>query len=419
MKKILIGPFKQLYPLSGLSTRGALNDNQLHSISIGGIVMESGKIVELGSYKKLKERHGGSSKLICINDDCICLPGFIDCHTHIAFAGERSEDFALRNAGASYLDIASAGGGIWSTVKQTREISFNQLVSRITKHAFMLIRQGITTIEVKSGYGLTIDQEVKILRAIKQANKELPIDLISTCLAAHIRPQDFNGTPEQYLTDLVSHLFPILKREGLTSRIDAFVEQSAFSVKEIQPYLQCAKEMGFTITLHADQFTTGGSQLACSLEAISADHLEASTEKEIQLLGTASTTAVALPGASLGLGMEFAPCRKLLDAGATLAIASDWNPGSAPMGQLMTQATILASAQKLTNTELFASLTFRSAKALDLTDRGTLIPGSRANFNVYKTDSIHAIPYFQGALLPKQVWANGQLIYDTENELSI
>lgn len=274
--------------------------------------------------------------------------------------------------------------------------------------------QGVTTIEVKSGYGLEIEQELKILRAIQQANQELPIALVATCLAAHMKPRDYNGSASAYLQYIEEYLYPILIREGLSNRIDAFVEQSAFSVDEIRPYLQSAKDMGFDITVHADQFTSGGAKLACELGAISADHLEATSQKDIDLLGASETVAVALPGASLGLGMNFTPCRKLLDAGAALAIATDWNPGSAPMGQLMAQAAILASAQKLSNAELFAGITFRAAKALNLTDRGSLAPGNRADFIIYQTDSYQNIPYHQGTILPQLVWANGQLVYQTK-----
>ncbi|NQD70452.1 imidazolonepropionase [Sphingobacterium shayense] len=411
MKKKLIGPFTQLLPMRDLPLRGSLADDQLLIISTGGIVVEGEKITDIGAYQELEERHSGTIEHIKMVNSSICLPAYVDCHTHIAFAGERSHDFALRNAGASYLEIAASGGGIWSTVQHTRKITFTDLVEQIKINALQLLRQGVTTIEVKSGYGLELDQEIKILQAIQQAGEQLPIELIPTCLAAHMKPRDYNGSASSYLSYVGEHLFPVLIREGLSNRIDAFVEQSAFSVSEITPYLQRAKDLGFDLTVHADQFSTGGSRLACELEAVSADHLEASSKQDIALLGVSNTVAVALPGASLGLGMNFAPCRGLLDAGASLAIATDWNPGSAPMGQLMTQAAILASSQKLSNAELFAAITYRAAKALNLTDRGSLKPGNRADFIVYQTNSYQNIPYHQGTLLPKQVWSNGQLVY--------
>ncbi|MGO1244737.1 MAG: imidazolonepropionase [Sphingobacterium sp.] len=414
MNKKLIGPFSQLLPMVDLPLKGPIKDSQLKVQHAAGIVVEAEKILAVGDYHELQQQYQGEVEQVDIGLNSVCLPGYVDCHTHIAFAGSRAHDFALRNSGASYLEIAASAGGIWSTVQDTRNCDFMDLIAQISTRARQLVMQGVTTIEVKSGYGLEIEQELKILRAIQQANQELPIALVATCLAAHMKPRDYNGSASAYLQYIEEYLYPILIREGLSNRIDAFVEQSAFSVDEIRPYLQSAKDMGFDITVHADQFTSGGAKLACELGAISADHLEATSQKDIDLLGASETVAVALPGASLGLGMNFTPCRKLLDAGAALAIATDWNPGSAPMGQLMAQAAILASAQKLSNAELFAGITFRAAKALNLTDRGSLAPGNRADFIIYQTDSYQNIPYHQGTILPQLVWANGQLVYQTK-----
>ncbi|VTQ03696.1 amidohydrolase family protein [Sphingobacterium daejeonense] len=210
-------------------------------------------------------------------------------------------------------------------------------------------------------------------------------------------------------------LFPILKEEKLTNRIDAFVEKSAFSAEQILPYYKKAKEMGFDLTVHADQFSTSGSKLAVQLAAVSADHLEASTEDEITLLAGSEVIPVALPAASLGIGCEFTPARRLLDAGASLAIATDWNPGSAPMGKLIESASILATMQKLSNAELFAAITFRAAKALNLDDRGRLMEGKLADFVIYQTDNYQNITYLQGGLQPKAVWKNGIEVFVNEN----
>ena len=228
-------------------------------------------------------------------------------------------------------------------------------------------------------------------------------------MAAHIKPKDWNQQVD-YLEEITSTLFPILKSENLAHRIDAFVEDSAFSEEEITPYFQKAKEMGFNITVHADQFTTGGSKVAVDFGAVSADHLEASTDKEIQLLAQSNTIATALPGASIGLGCDFTPARKLLDAGAALAIASDHNPGSAPMGDLLTQASILGTFEKLSNTEVLAGITFRAAAALRLSDRGRLEENTLADFIVFPTDNYQEITYHQGQLKPSEVWKNGKQV---------
>ncbi len=249
-----------------------------------------------------------------------------------------------------------------------------------------------------------------MLRAINSGNNKTAADLVATCLAAHLKPKDFNGSNEAYLDYLVTNLFSVLQSENLTKRIDAFIETSAFSASEIAPYLQSAKELGFDITIHADQFTTGGSEVALQYGAISADHLEASEDKEIEALANSNTIAVALPGASVGLGCAFAPARKIIDKGGALAIASDWNPGSAPMGDLVCQASILATFEKLTTAEVLAGITFRAAAALNLFDRGRLIAGNKADFILYSTSDYRDILYYQGSLRPSKICKSGKLV---------
>ena len=416
MGKKLIGPFSQLLSLTNVPVKGALSDQQLVIKEHAGILTENGKIAAIGNYDGLRENHAHDATLVIIEEETVCVPGYIDCHTHIAFAGNRANDCALRNAGVSYLEIAKAGGGIWSTVQHTRNASEAELIKNIINCSKALIKQGITTIEVKSGYGLSVKEELKILRAIKRAQESIAVDLIPTCLAAHMKPKDYEGTAVDYLEEIASELFPILKEEQLSNRIDAFIEQSAFSADDIQNYFTKAQKMGFDITVHADQFSTSGSKVAVQYNAISADHLEASHETEIKLLADSNTVAVALPGASIGIGCAFTPARKLLDQGASLAIATDWNPGSAPMGQLMTQATILATTEKLSNAEVFAAITFRAALALNLTDRGRLQPGELADFAIYKTNNYQNITYMQGTLKPDQVWKKGINIYTKGKE---
>lgn len=403
----LIGPFKQLLTMKNMSVKGALKDAELDIIENAGVLSKDGKIKAVGEFNTLKLSITNEIEIIELKGDFVVLPGFIDCHTHIAFGGNRANDFAMRNAGSSYLEIAEAGGGIWSTVKHTRACSLQELKDLTSLRADELLQQGITTIEVKSGYGLTIEEELKTLRAIKSSNEESSSDLIATCLAAHMLPKDYGGEAEGYLSEIAAKLFPILKEENLTNRIDAFVERSAFSAEQILPYYQKAKDMGFDLTVHADQFTVSGSQIAVDLEAVSADHLEASTENEIRLLASSDVIPVALPAASLGIGCDFTPARKLLDAGASLAIATDWNPGSAPMGKLIESASILATMQKLSNAEVLAAITFRAAKALNLNDRGKLEEGLLADFVIYETDNYQNITYQQGRLQPKSVWKNG------------
>lgn len=409
----LIGPFSQLLPMTHIPLKGAVSDTALHILEGAGIWIENGVIRCIRKYQDLlfdaKEQN---IEIIRLEGDHICLPGFIDSHTHICFGGTRANDYAMRNAGSSYLEIAKAGGGIWDTVTQTRKASEEDLIKKTLKRARLHLKNGVTTMEVKSGYGLSVTEELKILRAIQSANLQLPIDLIPTCLAAHMLPKDFAGNTTEYLNEISSVLFPVLLKEKLTGRIDAFIEESAFSASEIQSYLEKAKAMGFGITIHADQFTPGGSAVAVRHSAISADHLEASTAKEIALLAKSDVIATALPGASLGLGCGFAPARKLLNAGCALAIASDHNPGSAPMGDLLTQAAILGAFEKLSNAEVLAGITFRAAAALQLADRGKLAEGFLADFMLFHTDNYNEILYHQGAFKPCMVFKNGECVFD-------
>ncbi|GAA0880995.1 imidazolonepropionase [Algoriphagus jejuensis] len=404
----LLGPITQLLTLDHLPLKGALNDEQLEIIEQAGILIEGEKVLKIGLWTDLKTEFP-EAELIEMAGDFVAIPGMVDCHTHICFGGSRAKDFALRNAGKTYLEIAQAGGGIWDTVTQTRALSLDDLTASTIKNANRHLSEGVTTIEVKSGYGLSLAEELKMLRAIQKAGASTSADLVSTCLAAHMKPRDFEGSNPEYLELISSQLFPVLIEEKLTKRIDAFVEKSAFSPEEITPYFKVAQELGFDITVHADQFTTGGSETAVKLGAKSADHLEASGEKEIGLLAKSDTIAVALPGASLGLGCAFTPARKILDQGGALAIASDWNPGSAPMGDLIAQASILATFEKLSTTEVFAGITFRAAAALGLDDRGKITAGMLADFVLFPSKDYREILYHQGKMKPTQVWKRGKL----------
>jgi len=405
--KKLIGPISQLLTLDKLPLKGALKDEQLEIVFRAGILLDGDKILRVGSWTELKKDFP-EAELAELDGSYVAMPGMIDCHTHICFGGSRAKDFAMRNSGKTYLEIAQAGGGIWDTVTETRKLSLEELARITAKNANRHLAEGVTTIEVKSGYGLSLEEELKMLRAIQKADGSTPVDLIATCLAAHMKPRDFEGSNTSYLNLISAQLFPVLLEEKLCKRMDAFVEKSAFSPEEITPYLLKAKEFGFDLTVHADQFTTGGSAVAIAVGAKSADHLEASTEKEINLLVKSDTIAVALPGASIGLGCAFTPARKILDQGGALAIASDWNPGSAPMGDLLAQASILAAFEKLSTAEVFAAITFRAAAALGLADRGKLSSGMLADFVLFPTADYREILYHQGKLKPAEVWKKGK-----------
>jgi imidazolonepropionase len=404
---VLVGPFHQLITMDGLCPRGPLDDSDLQIIDNAGIIMQNGIIDAVGRYADLDDFAG---KRLEIDFPSVVLPGFVDAHTHICFAGSRAEEYALKLGGSTYQEIAMSGGGIKNTVKQTRAASFEELLQGVLSRTSRMLSRGVTTCEVKSGYGLTVESEVKMLKIIANAEQIQPVSLIPTCLAAHLKPEEFE-TARSYLDYLIKNLFPILIESKLSKRIDIFVEKGAFSVDDARYYLQKAKEKRFDLVIHGDQFSQGGARLAAEIGALSVDHLEETGIEDIKHLVESNVIPIALPGASLGLGMKFAPAKKLLWEGLSLVIASDWNPGSAPMGDLLTEAAILSSYEKLTMAETFAAITARAASALKLSDRGILKPGMRADFSVFPTGKYQEILYHQGTLTPHMVFTGGEATY--------
>ncbi len=396
--------------MASLPIAGPITDDQLEVLEQAGVLLEGEKIVEVGSYAQLlPQAEAKQYQLDRIEQPLVLLPGFIDAHTHLCFAGSRARDYAQRVAGKSYLEIARNGGGILDTVSKTRAATKEELLFSLRQRADRHLAEGVTTCEVKSGYGLTVADEIKMLEVIQRADQTHALDLVPTCLAAHLCPPEFADS-KTYLQHVLQELLPQVKERGLAQRVDIFIEETAFSEAEAMDYLLVAKNMGFDLTVHADQFSTGGSRVAAQVNALSADHLEASGLAEIALLKAAQVVATVLPGASLGLGMPYAPARTMLDGGLCVAIASDWNPGSAPLGDLLLQAALLGAAEKLTLAETFAGITYRAAQALNLKDRGRLEPGLLGDMIAFPTDHFQEILYQQGKLKPRLVWKKGKLI---------
>ena len=404
----LLGPFRQILPMTNLPLKGALTDEQLPVLENAALVMQDNKIVAVGPYTLLRNKFP-KVPLQEIAEDMVLLPGLIDCHTHICFGGSRARDYALRIAGTTYQEILRQGGGIHDSVAKTREASLQELTEATAQRANRHLMEGVTTIEVKSGYGLTVDEELKMLRAIRQAAGQTAATLIPTCLAAHVKPKESDST-ESWLKEVLLYLLPQIKKEGLAQRIDIFIEDEAFPAKLAKGYLEAAQTAGFSITVHADQFSQQGVPVAVAVKARSADHLESSSLANLEMLAASDTVGVALPGASLGLGMAYTHARKLLDLGGCLAIATDWNPGSAPMGDLLMQAAVLSAAEKLTTAETLAAVTYRAAHALGLDNSGRLAEGLQADMIAFRTADYREILYHQGKLKPAIVWKAGKKI---------
>ena len=387
-----------------LPERGAISDNSLEIIDDGGVVIEDGKIIEVGDFLSLSKNNLDVRE---ITYPCVLLPGFIDSHTHVCHYGNRSDEYAKRNSGISYQQILEEGGGIHNTMNSTSNSTDEQLtddtLNRLKRH----FQEGVLTCEVKSGYAPNLEDEVRMLRIINEIDSSNDIDLIPTCLAAHVTPKKYESS-KKYLDSIVNELLPIIKEENLSNRVDIFIEEKAFSVTEASNFLEKIKS-DFYITAHANQFTSGGLKVGVDNGAVSVDHLEVITDQEIDYLSKSDTTGVVLPGCSLGLGIPFAPARKLLDNNCKVSIASDWNPGSAPMGDLLMQASLLGSTEKLSNAEVLAGITCRSANALSLEDRGSLENGKIADMIGFKTNDFRDILYNQGKLKPSFICKRGKI----------
>ena len=390
--------------MANLPERGAISDNSLEIIDDGGVVIEDGKIIEVGDFLSLSKNDLDVRE---ITYPCVLLPGFIDSHTHVCHYGNRSDEYAKRNSGISYQQILEEGGGIHNTMNSTSNSTDEQLtddtLNRLKRH----FQEGVLTCEVKSGYAPNLEDEVRMLRIINEIDSSNDIDLISTCLAAHVTPKKYESS-KKYLDSIVNELLPIIKEENLSNRVDIFIEEKAFSITEASNFLEKIKS-DFYITAHANQFTSGGLKVGVDNGAVSVDHLEVITDQEIDYLSKSDTTGVVLPGCSVGLGIPFAPARKLLDYNCKVSIASDWNPGSAPMGDLLMQASLLGSTEKLSNAEVLAGITCRSANALSLEDRGSLENGKIADMIGFKTNDFRDILYNQGKLKPSFICKRGKI----------
>ena len=326
--------------------------------------------------------------------DCerrLVVPGLVDCHTHLCFGGWRGDEFELRLRGASYQEIASAGGGIASTVAATRGASLDELQRKAEAILDEMLEIGITTVECKSGYGLDEANELKQLEVYRRLNDSHVIDLVPTFLGAHIMPPEFSTQRDKYISLLCEELIPLIARENLARFCDAFVEDGAFTTEEARQILSVAASHGLGIKVHADQLSdSGGAQLAAELGAVSAEHLEYISEAGMEALSESGTVAVSLPLASLYLGEPSLPARKLIERGVPVAVATDFNPGSSPSYHLPLAMTLACIQQKMTPQESLKGATTVAAKAVSISDRaGSLLPGYQADLAIIDSPSLN------------------------------
>ncbi|MBX7115846.1 MAG: imidazolonepropionase [Myxococcaceae bacterium] len=343
----------------------------------------------------------------------LVTPGLLDCHTHAVFAGQRAHEFAMRCAGKSYLEIAAAGGGIASTVRATRKATEDDLIASARPRLRRLLEQGVTTVEVKSGYGLNFDDELKMLRVVKRLNALQPATLVPTLLCAHAIPEEHRAHREAYFELCLNSILPAAAKEHLAAFCDIFVEQHAFTADEARTLLARASQLGMGVRLHVDQLTPGqkGAELAVELKASSADHLEQISEQGIAALARSETVAVLAPTSTLFVkARPFAPGRKLREAGAVVALCTNVNPGSAMSDSVSLAMGLACLENGLTPAEALLGFTRAAAMALRLPQAGRLQEGAPADVAIFACPDIESIPYNMGTNLVRTVVKSGRVV---------
>ncbi len=374
--------------------------------------VRGGRIAWVGPEEALPPGAMGPATQVLDAEGGLVGPGFVDPHTHLIFAGERSAEFDLRCQGASYLQIAQAGGGILSTVRATRQASEEELVQLALPRLRRLLEYGVTTVEVKSGYGLDVDSELKMLRAVRRLAALTPVELVPTLLCAHALPEEFKGRREAYVELCVQEILPAVAREGLARFCDIFVEQGAFTPDEARRLLTAAKAQGLRPRLHGDQLTSGGcAELAAELGAATVDHLEHVSDAGIHALGEAGVTAVLVPTSTLFLRMRpYAPGRKLREAGVNIALGTNVNPGSAMTENLPLALGLACLENGLTAAEAYWAATRGAALALGLASHGRLAVGDVADIVLFACSNYQHIPYHLGVNHARRVLKSGSVV---------
>jgi imidazolonepropionase len=387
------------------------SQGDVHPIADAAMAWEGATIRWVGPRRELPAEYRGVERLDAGGG--LLIPGLVDCHTHLAFGGWRADEFTRRIQGATYLDIARAGGGITRTVRLTRETGQEALYQRARGFVREMITLGVTTVECKSGYGLDREHELELLRVYRRLAETEPVGIVPTFLGAHLVPPEYRERREAYVALLVDELIPAVAAERLAACCDVFVEESAFTVEEARRILLAGRAAGLAPRLHADQLTSsGGAELAAAVGALSADHLEHVSDRGIAAMAEAGVVAVSLPIASLYLGQPPMPARRLIAAGVGVAVATDFNPGSAPSYHLPFAMTLACLLQRMTPAESLKGATFYAAKALGLEQRvGSLEPGKAADFALMDAPDLQTWLYHLRPNACRLTVARGQVIW--------
>lgn len=384
--------------------------SELFPVENSVLIWQEDRIVWVGKEANIPDSH--SEEYVIDAEGSIVIPGLIDCHTHLAFGGWRSQEFEMRLKGKSYLEIARSGGGILSTVQETRRSTEDELFDKALGLLTKISHSGVTTIECKSGYGLTVDDEIKLLRVYKRLQEISAVRIIPTFLGAHTIPKEFADDRKKYIDLVIHKMIPAVADQKLASFCDVFVEESAFTIEEARKIFEAGLDHGLKPKLHADQLSSGGgAELAAEIGAVSADHLEQISEVGIQKMAESNVVGVTLPIASLYTRQPYLNCRKLVDSGVNVAIATDFNPGSAPTFDLELAMMLSCNHGRLTPDECLKAVTINAAKALDLqSDTGSLEVGKKADFLLLDSPDINFwIYHYKGSHI-KSIFKSGRKI---------
>ncbi len=378
----------------------------------GAMLVEDGQVVRTGPSGAIQKVLPPQTQIIDASGKVV-LPGFVDAHAHPVFAGDRVDEFEMRAQGATYEEIAASGGGIRSTVRKTRAASEDELLAQAKKHASWFLKGGTTTVEAKSGYGLTVEDELKILRVIRRLNAETPLEFVPTFLGAHAIPDEFRGAPEQYVALVIHKMLPQVADEQLAENCDVFCERGYFDISDSERILRAAQEHGLRLRMHVDQLTnSGGAFLAARLHAATADHLEQIHAAEIAALAEAGVQPVLLPGSVYALGKtRYPPAREMIEAGLAVVIATDFNPGSSPTPSMPMVLSLATTQMKMTPAESVTAATINAAYSLNRGDRiGSLETGKLANFALHDCVDYRELAYYFGVSHLHSVYVRGEQV---------